>query len=159
VRSDIGLSAADFCSLFNQLSFTNRELTSHTPGQPQGAVSVGGVMATGAMIFSQVGDLITKAIDNVSTDTGASVNKNFVIRRMQFREKDVKTLAELKKTKDGLIKINPSAEYRLLATRDQLESICSNFYTKFPSAKQLSEDLESYIHAITTRNEKVEEYN
>jgi hypothetical protein len=46
----------------------------------------------------------------------------------------------------------------LRATREQAETICSNFYESYPAAKKISESLDDYIEAVAARNEKVEEY-
>jgi hypothetical protein len=153
ISSKLGLAPGDIWNLFTQLSFTNREVTH------EGALLVGGAAAAGAMILSQVDELATKAIENVATDTGGSVNKNYVIQRMQYLGKEVKTVAGLKETRDGLLKTNPSAEYRLQATREQVESICSNFYESIPEAKEVSGTLDAFIEAVAARNAKVEEYN
>ena len=149
----LGLTAGDVWNLFTQLSFTNREVTK------DGALLAGGVAAAGAMILSQVGDLTTKAIENVATDTGGSVNKKYVIRRMEYLAKGVKSVKDLKQARDGLLKVDPSAEYRLQATREQVESICSNFYESIPEAKTVSGTVDEYIEAVAARNAKVEEYN
>jgi hypothetical protein len=150
----IGLTGADFCSVLNQLSFTNRDTTNKA-----GDLVLGGVAAAGAMISSQIGDLFTKAVDNVTTDTGAPLNKKLVIRRVEFLSKQINSIDGLKQARDGLIKTDPKAEYRLLATREQVEAICSNFYEKYPEARRISWTLDDYIEGVTARNEKVEEYN
>jgi len=138
IERTVHLTPADFVNLFSQLSFTNRELT-HPAGVAGAAagVSPAGVAATGAMLLSQTIDVVTKAIENVPTDLGGSLNRKFVIRRMEFLGGAVKDLGSLKQTREGLLKADPSAEYRLLATRDQVESICSNFYEKCPAAKAI----------------------
>ena len=160
VRGAIGLTAADFFSLFNQLSFTNREFSKPAATVVgSGSLAVGGVAAAGSMLLSQAGELVNKAIENVPTDSGESVNKNFVIRRLQFLGKDVKSIADLKQARDGMLATNPMADYRLVATREQVESVCSNFYGKYPSARSISDALDQYIDAVAARNGKVEEYN
>jgi hypothetical protein len=40
-----------------------------------------------------------------------------------------------------------------------LELLCSNFYSKYPEAKQASAELEEYLETVAARNEKVAEYN
>ncbi len=154
IRTAIGLSASDFFGMFNQLSFTNRELTNVA-----GGLALGGAAAAGAMLLSQAGDMALKAVENVTTDTGASLNKNFIIRRMESLAKDVRDIPSLKMAREGLIKMDPNAEYRLQTTREQVESICSNFYESYPGAKKIAASLDAYIDAVTARNEKVEEYN
>ena len=153
ISDTVKLTPADFVNLFSQLSFTNRDLMN-----PEG-VSPSGVAATGAMLTSQAIDMATKAIENVPSDLGGSVNKKYVVRRMEYLQGTVKDLAGLKQSRDGLLKTNPSAEMRLLATRDQVESICSNFYESIPGAKAFSYLLDEYIEKVTARNEKVEEFN
>ncbi len=149
-----GVTPGDVFNALTQLSFTNTHFVT-----PQGALDPTAPLAAGAMIISQIGDLITKAADNVVTDTGGSINKNLVIRRMEFLSKDVGTMTALKETRDGLLKTDPKAEYRLLATREQVEAILSNFYKTYPDAKKVSGYLDQYIEAVVARNEKVEEYN
>jgi hypothetical protein len=151
-----GLTITDFCNLFNQLSFTSVE-----PSQRKGIAGfIDGLDTRGhAMIFSQVGDMLTKAIQNVPSDLGPSLNKNFVVRRLQYLGEDVKSIDKLKETKDGLIQRDPSGEYRLLATREQLEAILSNFYQQFPEANQASHIFDQYIETVAARNSKVDEYN
>jgi hypothetical protein len=153
ISDTVKLTSADFVNLFSQLSFTNRDLMNPT------SVSPSGVAATGAMLASQAIDMATKAIENVPSDLGGSVNKKYVVRRMEYLQGTVKDLAGLKQSRDGLLKTNPSAEMRLLATRDQVESICSNFYESYPAGKVFSYLLDEYIEKVTTRNEKVEEFN
>jgi hypothetical protein len=158
ISDTVKLTSADFVNLFSQLSFTNRDLMN--PALTAGAsVSPSGVAATGAMLASQAIDMATKAIENVPSDLGGSVNKKYVVRRMEYLQGTVKDLAGLKQSRDGLLKTNPSAEMRLLATRDQVESICSNFYESYPAAKVFSYLLDEYIEKVTARNEKVEEFN
>jgi hypothetical protein len=154
IEEAVGLTPTDFFSLFNQLSFTNREFHDKA-----GEFLFGGAAAAGAMVLSQVGDMAVKAMENVATDTGGSVNKKYVIRRMQFLAKNINDMGGLKEARNGLLKADPNAEYRLLATREQFESILSNFYTKYPKAKQISHALDAFIEAVTARNQKVEEYN
>jgi hypothetical protein len=154
VREAPGLTGADFCNLFSQLSFTNRDFTDKA-----GKVLLGGVAAAGSMFVSQLGDMTVKAMEDVATDTGNSLNKNYVIRRLEFLGKDIKDIGGLKQTRDGLLKTDPEAEHRLRATREQVENICSNFYESYPAAKAISESLDDYIEAVEARNEKVEEYN
>ena len=96
VDDKIGIALRDFPNLLTQLSFTNAE---------EGGLGVRGWL----MIGSQVGDMATKAIQDVPTDTGASINKNYVIRRMQSLGKDIQTIAGLKK-KHGELVTDPSAE-------------------------------------------------
>ena len=160
IKKAIGITPADVFSALSQLSFTNREFHGPQAAAAAGAAfAPGALIATGAMIASQFGDLVTKAVDNVVTDTGVSINKNLVIRRMEFLSKDVGTIAGLKETGDGLLQADPNAECRLMATREQVESICSNFYVKYPEAKEVSGYLDVYIEAVAARNQKVEEYN
>lgn len=145
VDEKTGLSVQSFTNLMTQLSFTNVE---------EGGLGVRGWL----MVGSQIGEIASKAIEDVPTDTGTSINKKYVIRRMQSLGKDVKTFAGLKK-KHGELQVDSSAEYRLLATRDQVNSICSNFYSIFDEARKITNTIDEYIEAVTTRNAKVEEYN
>ncbi len=156
IQEAIGLSAADFCNLFTQLSFTSVE-----PSREDGVIGFldGFGARGGAMVLSQAGEMVHKALENVPSDTGAPINKNWCIRRMQYLNKSVNTVAGLKEAKDGLIKTDPSAEFRLLATREQLEAICSNFYEQFPVAKEAVDVLDEYIETVAARNEKIAEYN
>ncbi|MBV9083766.1 MAG: hypothetical protein JOZ62_13890, partial [Acidobacteriaceae bacterium] len=155
-QSAIGVSVADFCNLFTQLSFTSIE-----PSKHKGVAGVlDGLQARGgAMILSQFGDMFSKALNNVPSDIGAPIDKKYVIRRLQFLGKDVKTAQDLKTTKDGLIKTDPSAQYRLEATREQLESILANFYERFPAASKASQTFQEYVESVAARNEKIDEYN
>ena len=175
ILESVGISPADIFSALSQLSFTNREISSPNAAAvpaPQGhprrdaaaaasvaemALSPGGVLASGAMLVSQVGDLMVKAANNVVTDSGESVNKNFVIQRIQNLDREVKSFDDLKKTSDGLIQTG--SESRLLATREQLEGICGNFYQRYPDAKKVMNHLNTYMEAVVARNKKVEEYN
>ena len=150
----LGITPADIFNALTQLSFTNTHFFTE-----KGALIPTAPLAAGAMVASQIGDIATKAAENVVTDTGGSINKHLVIRRMEYLSRDIKTMAALKETRDGLIKSDPNAEYRLLATRDQVEQICSNFYKSYPDAKKASEYLDQYIEAVAARNAKVEEYN
>lgn len=160
INDKIHLTPADIVNLFSQLSFTNRELTH--PAAAAGAaatLSPAGIAATGAMLVSQTVDIVSKAIESVPSDLGGSVNKKFAIRRMEYLGGSVKDLGKLKETRDGLLKADPSAEYRLMATRDQVESVCSNFYEQCPSARKIQYTLDQYIECVAARNEKLEEYN
>jgi hypothetical protein len=150
----LGITPADIFNALTQLSFTNTHFFTE-----KGGLIPTAPLAAGAMVASQIGDLATKAAENVVTDTGGSINKHLVIRRMEYLSRDIKTMAALKETRDGLIKADPNAEYRLLTTRDQVEQICSNFYTSYPDAKKASEYLDGYIEAVAARNAKVDEYN
>jgi hypothetical protein len=152
----IGLSVADFSNLFTQLSFTAVEAAQH-----KGVTgALGGLEARGAlMLVGQFGDMFNKALNNVPSDSGAPIEKKYVVRRLAFLGEDVKRMEDLKKARDGLIKTDPLAENRLQVTREQLESILSNFYERFPSANAASQILDEYVESVTARNEKVDEYN
>jgi hypothetical protein len=154
IQEAVGLTALDFCNLFNQLSFTNRDITTTA-----GGLAVGGAAAAGSMVLSQLGTLAISALDNAATDTGGAINKKFVIRRMDYLGRDINKVAGLRQARDGLLKTDPNAEARLLATRDQVESICSNFYESYPSAREVAWLLDDYIEAVASRNLTVEEYN
>jgi hypothetical protein len=155
-QAAIGLSVADFCNLFTQLSFTAVE-----PEVAGAKALLGGGLGArgGAMLVGQIGDMFNKGLNNLPTDTGAPIDRNYVVRRLEFLGKDVKKMEDLKTARNGLIKTDPSKEYRLQATREQLETILSNFYDKFPTARQASQAFDEYIEAVTARNEKVDEYN
>src|SRR6185295_15932850 len=91
----IGVSVADIANMFTQLSFTSVEPSSR-PGGPELLEGFG--VRAGAMVLSQVGDMVSKAVQNVSSDTGVPINQKYVVRRMQFLGKDVNTLGALKRT-------------------------------------------------------------
>jgi hypothetical protein len=69
------------------------------------------------MILSQAGDMVSKALENVPSDIGVPINQQYAIRRIQALSKDIKTIADFKVTRNGLIKTDPTAEYRLQVTR------------------------------------------
>ena len=78
ILSTVHLTPADIVNLFSQLSFTNRDLLHPTAGAGGAGVSPAGVAATGAMLVSQAVDVVSKAIENVPSDLGGSVNRNLL---------------------------------------------------------------------------------
>ena len=154
IKQKIGLTPQDFFGMLNQLSFTNREFHNHA-----GEFLAGGAVAGGAMLVSQAGELMAKAMDNVVTDTGESVNKKYIIRGVKTLTAKLPTIENLKQERSGLISQDPNAEVRLLATREQLNSILENFYEQSANARNISQTLDAYVDAVQARNAKVDEWN
>jgi len=112
------------------------------------------------LVVGQAGDLLSKAVDDVVSDTGATVNRKYLSRRVLSLSSEVHDFKTLKQTRDGLIRADGSEEGRLMATQQQVDAICADFASKCPkAAKQLGDELAHYIDLVTTRNGKVGEYN
>jgi hypothetical protein len=104
ISDTVKFTPADFVNLFSQLSFTNRDLIHAVAGGSGAGVSPSGVAATGAILASQAIDVVTKAIENVPSDLGGSVNRKYVVRRMEYLQGTVKDLAGLKESRDSIFR-------------------------------------------------------
>jgi hypothetical protein len=164
VQGRVGLGKQDFWTLFNQLSFTNRDIVQPAHKDEAGNILpekllLGGAAAAGAMVFGQLGEMATKAMNNVLTDSGEPLNKQYVIRNVSWLDASIETMAGLEQKRNGFISQDPKAEYRLLVTRDQLNKIVEQFYKTIPKARDVSKTLDAYISAVEARNLKVDEWN
>lgn len=154
VNKNIKLKPEDFFGMLNQLSFTNREFHNQA-----GKFLAGGAAAAGAMLVSQAGEMATKAMDNVITDTGEAMNKKYLIRSVKTLTAKLPNITDLKQARDGVIAQDPNSEARLLATEEQLNSILENFYEQSEKARDLSSMLDAYVDAVQQRNAAVDEWN
>jgi hypothetical protein len=137
-----GITAADIVSLLTNLSFMN------TKDNPFAKLMVPG----------QGLDLATKAIDDVASDTG-SQNRTYVIRRLGTLAEDVTTFEGLKQAADGIIGPPGPDLGLLLSTRDQVQQICEDFYSKVPEARQASDAIKDYVDLCGDLNASIGEYN
>ncbi|MFO1037510.1 MAG: hypothetical protein U1E45_11740 [Geminicoccaceae bacterium] len=150
LRRDWGVTWQDLFGCLTQLSFMHWLNESKEPDT-----------GPGLMAMSQVGDLLNKGINNVVTDSGESMNRHYVVRRVDSLAKEVRSFKDLTVTRSRLI--DPTNlyndAYKLALTRDQFKEMCGEFTTKFPAAKKIIDDLDEYVSLADQRNAAVLEYN
>jgi uncharacterized Ntn-hydrolase superfamily protein len=164
IDSKFGLKWQDFFGILNQLSFTNREFSTPSYKDDSGKVipskfMLGGALATGAMLVSQLGDLAAKGIENVVTDSGEQVSKKQIIKSVKALGATIQTCQDFKQQSSGFIWQDPNSEARLLAAREQLDRMLEDFYQQAPAARKISDTLSAYVDAVQERNAKVDEWN
>jgi hypothetical protein len=139
-----GMRADEFFSALGQMAFMN--------------LQEGHRALIAPLVAGNVGTLMTKAINDITTDTGQSVEKAYVISKLTNLAANVKTFAALKETRDGLLREHPGEIHRLLATSEQVRDMCENFYT-YPRARDLKGSFDDFINTIETRSATIDEYN
>lgn len=164
ILSKFGLKWGDFFGVLNQLSFTNREVSTPAYKDDSGAVIpakllLGGAVATGAMLVSQLGDLAAKGIENVITDSGDQVSKKQIIQSVRGLSSTIQTCADFKQQSNGFIWLDSNGEARLLAAREQLDKILEDFYQQASAAEKIHDTLGAYFDCVQERNAKVDEWN
>ena len=150
VRSAWGVSWQDLFGCLTQFSFM------HWANLPEKVESGPVLMAAG-----QAGDLLQKGISNVVSDSGQSMNKTYVVRRVDSLTKEVRSLKDLTLTRGKFI--DPSNlyndAYKLTVTRDQFKELCNDFTRSFPAAEKIIKDLDEYVTLADQRNAAVLDYN
>ena len=111
------------------------------------------------LIVGQGADLANKAMTNVVTDSGASVDMKYLVGGAHTISADVKDMKSLKQARDGFLKTDGTEEFRLMATRKQVREITDDFYKQFAVARELQSDFDSYVDLVATRSAKIDEYN
>lgn len=164
IEQQVGLTLTDFFGFLNQLSFTNRDISENDEVRSDGTTKVGsvllgGAMATGAMLLSQVGDLATKAMDNAVDDYGQPQNKKYIVRKVASLSAQLPTLTDLKQESDGTVTRQPEDEVRLLATAEQFNSLLESFYKSTRNGRKVANLLNAHVKAVQARNKSVDEWN
>jgi hypothetical protein len=150
VFRDWGVSWQDMFGCLTQLSFMH---WLNVPKEPE----------TGAplMAVGQAGDLLLKGINNVVSDSGQSMSKAYVVRRVDTLKKEIRSFKDLTVTRSQFIDPNNlyNDAYKLTLTRDQFRELCNEFTGKFPAAQRIIDDLDEYVTLADQRNAAVLEYN
>jgi hypothetical protein len=110
----------------------------------------------------QPGDgFVTEGNGKHSHRLGHSINKKYVTTHLALFDKEIRDFNGLllKQRKDGTLNTNEVEVNRLLATREQVDELCSRFFEKFPEAKGVSFALQNFIDVVSRRTGKIEEYN
>jgi hypothetical protein len=149
VKDQWGISWQDLFGCLTQASFM------HWGNLPQ-VESGPALMAVG-----QFGELITKGVQNVVTDSGESLTKANVVHQVDTMSASIKSFQDLtlKRTKfiDSTNLFNDA--YKLTMTRDQFKGLCADLVKTFPAAKEIMDDLDEYVMLADQRNAAVLQYN
>ena len=113
------------------------------------------------MAAGQAGDLLLKGMSNVVSDSGQSMSKAYVVKRVDTLAKDIRSLKDLTLNRSQFIDPTNlySDSYKLTLTRDQFKDLCNDFTTQFEAAQSIIDDLDEYVTLADQRNAAVLEYN
>jgi len=174
IRRAHGLGIADIVSALTNLSFLNLGGGSHEPAA--GAADAAAEEAAGAaakeaagaafpflavpMIAGQVLDLGSKAVENVQTDTGVPMKRDYVLRRVKAVGSEVMDFKGITQAMDGFITSTDTGLSRLLVTREKLEQILDNFYETIPQGSRHAKDaIDDLIEVVSNFEAKIGEYS
>ena len=145
-----GVSLEDLFGCLTQFSFQ------HWGNLPEKIESGPALMAAG-----QVGDLMNKGISNVVTDSGQSLSKDYVVKQVDSLTSGIRSLKDLTLNRSKFIDQTNlyNDSYKLMMTRDQFKTLCSDFTKTFPAAQKIIDDLDEYVSLADQRNAAVLEYN
>ena len=150
MKSSWGVSWQDLFGCLTQFSFM------HWNNLPEKVESGPVLMASG-----QLGDLYQKGISNVISDSGQSMNKDYLVRRVDSLTQGIRSLKDLTLTRTKLI--DPTNlyndAYKLAVTRDQFKELCDDFTVQFKAARKIINDLDEYVTLADQRNAAVLDYN
>ncbi len=150
VRGKWGVSWQDLFGCLTQFSFQ------HWSNLPEKIESGPALMAAG-----QIGDLFQKGISNIVSDSGQSLSKDYVVKQVESLTSGMRSLRDLTLTRSKFIDQNNlyNDSYKLMMTRDQFKSLCSDFTNQLPAAQNIIDDLDEYVSLADRRNAAVLEYN
>ena len=122
MRKDWGVTWQDMFGCLTQLSFMN------WGNLPEKIESGPALMATG-----QAGDLLLRGVSNVVTDSGQSMSKTYVVKRVDTLTKEIRSLRDLTLQRSQFLDPNNlyNDTYKLTLTRDQFKELCNDFTNKF----------------------------
>ena len=145
-----GVSLADLFGCLTQFSFQ------HWGNLPEKIESGPALMAAG-----QVGDLMNKGISKVVTDSGQSLSKDYVVKQVDSLTSGIRSLKDLTLNRSKFIDQTNlyNDSYKLMMTRDQFKTLCSDLTKTFPAAQKIIDDLDEYVSLADQRNAAVLEYN
>ena len=142
IQAAFGLSAQTFFNCLSQLAFIGE-----TP------------FNAGAMVVSQAGTALLEASTKVQTDSGISLDKNYVLG--EIKKIDAKTgealRGEFLKMADGTI--DDTSSYKLLVQLDALRELVEQFRDGTEGASEAAEAIDRHIDLVAYRNRVIGFYN
>jgi hypothetical protein len=141
IDTAFGLSVDTFFNCLSQLSFTNVH-------EPVSALAMG---------VSQIGTMGREARTKVLNKHGEPLSKNWVLEQIEVIREEADLKSEFKHRADGSLSHQDSD--RLLVQLDKFRELCKQFYGSLDDAREVRQELDEYIEAITKRNRHIDYYN
>lgn len=110
---------------------------------------------------AEIGTMVTKGVEDITSDKGYSVNKDYLVDQIKSVSGSIDSLLEAyNQMDDGSIAIDDPGASKLIAQEKSIMDTLSGFYSKFPKdMDNIKQAFSDYIDAITARNNKIMSYN
>jgi hypothetical protein len=164
VKTCSGLTTDDYLNCVFNLAFCGSPITENAAGKT--ALSGHGVFTGITTLTSQVGNLITKAVETLPNDEGQPVRREHLLKQVDKFSKKLDNLKEAWTTiknarhpsDPAMVQLDDKDAYRLLVAQKDFDTLLDQFSTN-PKAEVAMAAMDAYVDAVQERNAVLGEYN
>jgi hypothetical protein len=139
IQAAIGVNARDFMAALGTIGMA-----------PESALNVS----------AQVGLFMSSMNDDIKTDQGGNINKNYLVTQLRAADADVDALAEgYRALSDGTLDLDDPGAAKLLADESKLMGLLDQVSSQVSAITDVQQAFDAFVAVALQRNAQVLQYN